>query len=92
MQASAGAAPAEASEPPLLGAGAVLALADMQLRADQAAAAEQTLRAELIVWPDNGWALRALRKAAVAQGRAAEAAQLDAQIALRWPEADRSLR
>jgi hypothetical protein len=91
-QAVAAAAPAEANEPPILGAGSTLALADMQLRAGQAAVAEQTLRTDLTVWPDNGWALRSLRKALAAQGQASQAAQIDAQIALRWPEADRNLR
>jgi tetratricopeptide (TPR) repeat protein len=84
--------PAERSEPPMLGAVADLALGDLQLRAGQAAAAEQTFRADLAAWPDSGWALRGLRRAAAAQGQTRRAAEFDSRIAAHWPAADAALR
>lgn len=91
-QARADAKPADSTEPPMLGAVAGVALGDMQLRAGSAAAAERTFRADLAVWPGSGWDLRGLRRAAAAQGRAAKAAQLDAELARRWSDADLALR
>jgi len=91
-QARTEAKPADDNEPPLLGASAVVALGEMQLRAGQAAAAEQTFRADLATWPHSGWALRGLRSAVAAQGQAEQVAKLDTEIGRRWPEADAALR
>jgi tetratricopeptide (TPR) repeat protein len=92
VRARADAKPAEDNEPPLLGAVAAVALGEMQLRAGQAAEAEQTFRSDLVAWPGNGWALRGLRRVAVAQGRTQQAAALDTELALRWAQADPALR
>lgn len=80
-----------ASEPPFSGAGALLALADMQLALGRAADAEASYRADLAARPDNGWALRGLARALLAQGKAAEAAQVRERLARAWTSADAAL-
>ena len=82
----------DASEPPLSGAGALLALADMQLALGRSADAEASYRADLKARPDNGWALRGLAKALGAQGKRAEAEQVRDRLARAWPAADVALR
>jgi tetratricopeptide (TPR) repeat protein len=79
------------SEPPLLAAGARIGLAEAQLRANQAAAAEATLRADLIEQPDSGWALHALARALAAQGKADEAAATRQRLGMTWARADAAL-
>ena len=83
---------ADRLEPPYLGAGARLALAEMQMRAKDYAAAEQTLKAELALRSQSGWATSGLLKALDAQGRRAEAEPLRLALAKAWPLADASLR
>ena len=83
---------ADRLEPPYLGAGARLALAEMQMRAKDYAAAEQTLRAELALRVQSGWATSRLLKVLDAQGRRAEAEPLRMALAKAWPLADASLR
>jgi hypothetical protein len=81
----------DTSEPPLSGAGALLALADMQLALGRSADAEASYRADLKARPDNGWALRGLAKALGAQSKGAEAAQVRERLARAWPSADAAL-
>jgi tetratricopeptide (TPR) repeat protein len=80
------------SEPPMLAAGAKLALANMQLRAGRPALAEQTLREDLKQQPGSGWALNGLSKALRAQGKTVEAQALQTPLAQAWRDADTALR
>ena len=82
---------ADNNEPPMLAAGARLALGELQLRAGQAAAAEKTFREDLAAQPGSGWALSGLSRALAAQGRAAEAQPLAPQLAQAWSTADAAL-
>ena len=90
-KAVAGARRADESEPPMLAAGARLALGDLQLRAGRAAAAEQTFRADLAQQPGSGWALDGVRRALLAQGRDADAQTVQAALAPAWRSADAAL-
>lgn len=83
---------ADRLEPPYLGAGARLALAEMQMQAQRYTDAEQSLRAELALRAQSGWALSALAKSLMAQGRQSEAAPVRIAAAKAWPLADASLR
>ena len=83
---------ADESEPPMLGAGARLVLADMQLRAGRGAQAERTYRDDLAAQPGSGWALDGLARALQAQGKAADAQGLQAPLASAWAQADPALR
>ncbi len=58
------------------------------LRAGRAAEAEKVYRADLAVWPDNGWSLTGLRDSLRAQGRAKEAREADARLGKAWADAD----
>lgn len=92
LQAEAATAIADADdkmEPPMLAAGARVALGDMQLRAKAYAAAEQSYRADLARHPNSGWALQGLVKALQAQGHDATAERAALQRA--WPVADGAL-
>lgn len=92
LQAEAAAALADADdkvEPPMLAAGARVALGDMQMRAKAYAAAEQSYRADLARHPASGWALQGLVRALQAQGRDAAAERAALQRA--WPVADGAL-
>ncbi|WP_298835695.1 hypothetical protein [uncultured Piscinibacter sp.] len=91
-RAVAAARDADDKEPPLLAAGARLALGDLQLQFGRAADAEATFRADLAVLPDSGWALRGLARALAAQGNAAEAAAVRARGERVWPQADAALK
>ncbi len=83
---------ADDSEPPMLAAGARVALGDLQLRAGQPAQAEQTFREDLALMPANGWALSGLAQALRAQGKAADAEALKPQVDRAWAQADGALR
>ncbi len=83
---------ADQGEPPLLGTGAQLTLADMQMALGLAPAAEATYRADLKVQPGSGWALQGLMRALAAQGKNAEAASLREQADRAWSAADTALR
>jgi hypothetical protein len=79
-------------EPPLLGAGSEIALGGLLLRAGRAKDAEAAYRAGLVAAPGSGWALAGLYAAVAAQGRSADAAQVQAEWARAWPDADAALR
>ena len=83
---------ADDGEPPMLAAGARVALGDLQLRAGQPAQAEQTFRTDLALMPANGWALSGLARALRAQGKSAEAEALKAPLEQAWAQADGVLR
>lgn len=80
---------AERTEPPSLASGPRLRLGEMQLRAKRFADAEKTFRTDLAERPKNGWALDGLQKALAAQGKAAEAATAQRELALSWAAADK---
>ena len=81
----------DAREPPFSGAGALLALVDMQLALGRAAEADASYRADLQARPDNGWALRGLEKALRAQGKDPEAARTRERLTRAWAAADAAL-
>ena len=83
---------ADNNEPPMLAAGARVALGDLQLRAGQPLQAEQTFRADLALMPHNGWALNGLALALRAQGKPIEAQALQPQLDQAWAQADGALR
>lgn len=83
---------ADAAEPPLTGPGMRLAQAELLARVGDSAAAEAAWRADLVHWPDSGWALRGLVPLLQAQGRSADAAPLAATLARQWAQADSTLR
>lgn len=58
------------------------------LEADQAADAERAYRAELMRNPDNGWSLKGLSLALQAQGRKAEATEVEQRFAQAWGDSD----
>jgi tetratricopeptide (TPR) repeat protein len=75
-------------EPPRWAVSARLALADA-LRADgRTADAEHEYREHLRRQRDNGWALRGLRQALTAQGKASDARALDERLQIVWAQAD----
>lgn len=80
------------NEPPMLAGGALNALAGLQQRAGELAAAEASYRSDLQRWPASGWALRGLAQVVQAQGRTTEAQALRAQLAEAWPLADAALK
>ena len=90
--ALAAASHADDNEPPMLAAGARLALAQMQARAGQHAVAEKTYREDLVQWPASGWALQGLSSALQAQGRSGDAARERTALATAWPLADGALK
>jgi len=79
---------ADDSEPPMLAAGARIALGDLQLRAGRAVLAEQTFREDLVRMPANGWALNGLDRALRAQGRVVDAEALKPLLTQAWAQAD----
>ena len=82
---------ADKNEPPMLAAGARLALGDLQLRAGKAAEAEKTFRDDLAANPGSGWAIAGLARALLAQGRTSDAAPVSAQLKDAWAQADAPL-
>jgi hypothetical protein len=82
----------DAAEPPTTGAGALLALADLQLALGRAADAEASYRADLAARPENGWALRGLARALAAQGKASGATAVRARLDRVWASADAALK
>ena len=83
---------ADQSEPPMMAAGATLALADMQLALGRTADAEATYRAELKERPDSGWALQGLARALAAQSKSAEAVSMRERGERAWAQADAVLK
>ena len=92
MKAVTAAKRADNNEPPMLAAGARVALGELQLRAGRPAAAEKTFREDLVAQPGSGWALSGLVRALDAQGRAADAALIQPALLQAWSQADASLR
>jgi hypothetical protein len=58
------------------------------LAAGHPAEAEEAFRRDLERFPDNGWSLHGLAAALRAQGKTAEAAQVEARFQLAWRDAD----
>ena len=81
----------DSSEPPILGAASRLALGDAMLAAGRWADAEQAFRKDLAAQPGSGWALRGLQRALVAQGNAAAASTVKADLDRSWAFADARL-
>jgi hypothetical protein len=63
-------------------------LGALQLKAGLGKEAEQTFRDDLVMWPENGYALQGLHDALMVQGRAADAEALKPRIATAWQYAD----
>ena len=61
------------------------------LKARRNAEAEQAYREDLKRFPENGWSLFGLAQALKAQGKNAEAAQVDARFRKAWADADVTL-
>ncbi len=61
------------------------------LKAGRNAEAEQAYREDLKRFPENGWSLFGLAQALKAQGKNAEAAQVDARFRKAWADADVTL-
>jgi hypothetical protein len=83
---------ADQSEPPLLAAGARLALGDMQIKTGRWADAEKTFRDDLAARPNSGWALHGLTQALNGQGKTRDAQAFQAPLAMAWAGADAMLR
>ena len=64
------------------------ALGALLLESSRAAEAEEVYRADLARHPGNGWSLLGLRESLEAQGKNADAAEADAQLAKAWKRAD----
>ena len=64
------------------------ALGEAQLAAGDAANAERTYRADLAIYPENGWSLFGLGTALRAQGKNDEANAVDARFKTAWAHAD----
>jgi len=66
-------------------------LAAVLLRGGRAVEAERLYREDLKRFPENGWSLFGLAQALRAQGKSAEAADVDARFARAWAGADVTL-
>src|SRR5690606_33247246 len=66
-------------------------LGEVLLTAGRAAEAEQVYREDLERFPENGWALFGLAASLRAQGKADEAAAVDARVQRAWENADMQL-
>ena len=62
------------------------------LQAGEPAKAEQVFRDDLLRWPRNGWSLHGLEQALRAQGRLAQAADVNRQFKSAWSRADVDLQ
>jgi hypothetical protein len=58
------------------------------MRAGHAPEAETVYRADLNVFPENGWSLMGLRDALTSQGKGPEAADVDKRFRKQWAAAD----
>jgi predicted Zn-dependent protease len=61
------------------------------LQAGRAVEAERVYREDLKRFPENGWSLFGLAQTLRAQGKSAEAADVDARFARAWAGADVTL-
>ena len=75
-------------EPPAWHWPSRLALGSVLFEAKKPADAEQAFRDELARNPENGWSLNGLAKALKAQGKGAEAKEVEARFAKAWANAD----
>ena len=75
-------------EPPAWNWPSRLALGNVLLEAKKPAEAEQAFRDELARNPENGWSLNGLAKALKAQGKGAEAQEVDDRFGRAWANAD----
>ncbi len=76
------------TEPPNWPLQARLVLGAVLLDAGRAAEAESVYRADLVAWPNNGWALTGLMESLRRQDRASEADALRADFDAAWRHAD----
>jgi Flp pilus assembly protein TadD len=76
------------TEPPPWLAPSRQRLAELQLAAGNAEAAELTLRANLDVYPHNGRALATLVESLEQQGKADQATEVRFRLAAAWKDAD----
>ena len=60
----------------------------MLLEMDRPAEAEAVYRADLEIYPENGWSLRGLSRALAAQKKSAEAAEAEARFQRAWTKGD----
>jgi tetratricopeptide (TPR) repeat protein len=67
------------------------ALAKVLLEAGKAEEAEQVYRADLNIYPENGWSLYGLAQSLQAQGKTHEAQSIQTQFQTAWKHADISL-
>jgi hypothetical protein len=67
-------------------------LGAMLLEMERPADAEAVYRADLEIYPENGWALRGLSRALAAQGKAAEAAAVETRFQRAWARGDFELK
>lgn len=67
------------------------ALAKVLLEAGKAEEAEQVYRADLNIYPENGWSLYGLAQSLQAQGKTQEAQSIQTQFQTAWKHADISL-
>lgn len=63
----------------------------VMLQADRAAEAEQVYRADLAIYPENGWSLYGLAQSLRARGKEQEAQQVQARFEQAWQYADTSI-
>jgi cytochrome c-type biogenesis protein CcmH/NrfG len=63
-------------------------LGHILLAAGRAKEAEQAYREDLVRYPNNGWSLHGLAESLKAQGRAKEAAAVEAKFRKAWSRAD----
>jgi tetratricopeptide (TPR) repeat protein len=75
-------------EPPAWTAPSRHALGALQLAAGRAAEAEVVYREDLRRFPENGWSLLGLSRALAAQGKAAEAREVEERFRQAWQSAD----
>ncbi|WP_088889338.1 tetratricopeptide repeat protein [Leptolyngbya ohadii] len=66
-------------------------LGSVLLQANRPTEAEQVYRADLAIYPENGWSLYGLAQSLRAQGKAQEAQQVQAQFEQAWQYADITL-
>jgi hypothetical protein len=67
-------------------------LGAMLLEMGKPADAEVVYRADLEIYPENGWSLRGLSRALAAQGKPEEAAAVEARFQKAWAKGDFELQ
>jgi hypothetical protein len=59
--------------------------------AQRFAEAERVYRADLAIWPENGWSLQGLARCLDAQGQTVAANEVKTRFAAAWQRADRKI-